>query len=154
MRSIDDSPEVVVTGTIGDGRIAQRQRGRCEDGGRRAGIALAGEDVENDIGGMNAVGDCFRTSCLDRRQSVGEHRGEDVDHLTIAIVDAGEFAPDAFHGGRQHPVLEGRTVAQGAGLAGEHWHVMPRVVDRVAAAERSGMFGDDRPSWRITMRSA
>ena len=45
--------------------MAQCQRGRREDGDRRAGIALAGEDVENDIGGMNAVGDRFRTSRLD-----------------------------------------------------------------------------------------
>jgi hypothetical protein len=32
--------------------------------------ALAGEDVENDIGGMNSVGDRFGTSRLDRRPSV------------------------------------------------------------------------------------
>src|SRR5450759_1570774 len=111
----------------------------------RAGIALAGEDVENDIGGMNTVGDRFGTSRLDRRQPVGEHRGEDVDHLPIAVVDAGELAPHALHGGRQYPILEGRAVAQGAGLAGEYRHVMPGVVDRVAAAERAAMFGDDPP---------
>jgi hypothetical protein len=46
--------------------MAQRQRGRREDRGRRAGITLAGEDVEDDIGRMNAVGDRFRTSSLDR----------------------------------------------------------------------------------------
>ena len=76
VRSIRCSPEVVVTGTIGDRRMAQCQRGRREDRGRRPGIALTGEDVENDIGGMNAVSDRFRTSRLDRRQPVGEHRGE------------------------------------------------------------------------------
>ena len=46
--------------------MAQGQRGRREDGDRRPGIALTGEDVENDIGGMNTVGDRFRTSRLDR----------------------------------------------------------------------------------------
>jgi hypothetical protein len=81
-------PEVVVTGTIGDGRMAQRESCRREDCCGRTGITLAGEDVENDIGGMDAVGDRFGTSCLDRRQPVGEHRGEDVDHLPIAVVDA------------------------------------------------------------------
>jgi len=48
--------------------MAQCQRGRREDGDRRAGIALTGEDVENDIGGMNAVGDRLGTGSLDRRQ--------------------------------------------------------------------------------------
>jgi len=64
-----------------------------------------------------------------------------VDHLPIAVMGASELAPHTFHRGRQHPILEGRAVAQGAGLAGEH--VMPGVVDRIAAAERARMFGDD-----------
>ena len=47
----DGSPEVVVTGTVGDRPPAQRQCGRGKDGDRRAGIALAGQDVENDVSG-------------------------------------------------------------------------------------------------------
>src|SRR5271169_411240 len=50
-------------------------------------------DVEDDIGGMDTVGDRFGACGLDRRQSVGEHRGEDVDHLPVAIVGASELAP-------------------------------------------------------------
>src|SRR5437660_8722377 len=46
----------------------------------------------------------------------------------LPVVDAGELAPHAFHRGRQNPVLEGRAVAQGAWLAGEHRHVVPGVV--------------------------
>jgi hypothetical protein len=38
--------------------------------------------------------------------------------------------------------------------AAEHWHVMPRVLDRRAAAEAAAMLADDAPSWGITMRSA
>src|SRR3954464_6159082 len=125
--------------------MAQRQRGRCEDGGRRAGITLAGEDVEDDVGGMDAVCDRFGTSRLYRRQSVGEHRGEDLAHLPIAVVAAGELAPHALHGGRQHPILEGCAVAQGAGLAGEHRDVMPGVIERIAATERAGMLTHDPP---------
>jgi len=30
---------------------------------------------------------------VDRRQPVGEHRGENVDHLPIAVGDTGELAP-------------------------------------------------------------
>jgi hypothetical protein len=95
--------------------MAQGQRGRGEDRGRRTGVALAGQDVEDDIGGMDAVGDRLGTGGLDGRQPVGEHRREDVDHLPIAVVDTGELASHALHGGRQHPVLERRAIAQGAG---------------------------------------
>jgi hypothetical protein len=35
--------------------VAQRQCSRREDRGRRAGIALAGQDVEDDVGGVDAV---------------------------------------------------------------------------------------------------
>src|ERR1700704_6656655 len=54
---LDGSPEVVVTGTIGDGRMAQRECGRREDVGGPARIALPGEDVEDDVGGVDALGD-------------------------------------------------------------------------------------------------
>jgi hypothetical protein len=47
---------------------------------------------------------------LDRRQSVSEHRGEDVDHLPIAVVGVDEFTPHALYRRRQHPVLKGRAV--------------------------------------------
>ena len=94
---------------------------------------------------MDAVGECLGAGGLDRRQPVGEHRGEDVDHLPIAVVGAGELAPHALHRGREHPVFEGSAVALGAGLASKHRHVVPGVVARVATAERAGMLGDDPP---------
>ena len=101
----DGSPEVVVTGTVGDQGMAQCQRSRCEDVGRRRRITLAGQDVEHDIGGMNAVRDRLGAGCFDGRQAVGpELRVEDVDHLTIAIVGTGEeLAPYTFDRGRRHP---------------------------------------------------
>ena len=45
----DGSPEVVVTGAIGDGGVAQRQRGRSQDSGWRAWVALADQHVEDDV---------------------------------------------------------------------------------------------------------
>jgi len=42
--------------------------------------ALAGQDVEDDVGGVDALRDRFGAGRFDRRQPVGEHRGEDVDH--------------------------------------------------------------------------
>ena len=72
--------------------------------------------LEDDIGRMDAVGDRFGTCGLDCWQPVGEHRGEDVDHLPIAVIGTGELAPHALHRRRQYPVLEGCAVAQGTGL--------------------------------------
>src|SRR5260370_1359956 len=63
-------------------------------------MGRAGQDVEKDVGGVDAVGARLGTGGLDRRQPVGEHRGEDVDHLPIAVVGAGELAPHALHRGR------------------------------------------------------
>src|SRR5207253_548305 len=34
--------------------------------------------------------------------------------------------------------------AQAAGLLGEHWHIMPGIVGRLAAAEATSMFADNR----------
>jgi hypothetical protein len=72
-------------------------RGRREDVGGPARIARPSEDIEDDVGGMTAVGNRPGTGRLNRRQPVGEYRREDVDHLPIAIVGAGELAPHALH---------------------------------------------------------
>ena len=73
--------------------MAQRQGSGRKDRDRWTGITLASQDVENHIGGMDAVADGLGTGRLDRRQPIGKHRGEDVDHLSIAIISVGELAP-------------------------------------------------------------
>ena len=50
--------------------------------------------------GVDAVVDRLSAGGLDRRQPIGEHRGQDIDHLPIAVIDAGKLAPDTVHGGR------------------------------------------------------
>jgi hypothetical protein len=52
------------------------------------------------VSGVDAVGECLCAGGLDRRQPVGEHSSEDVDHLPIAVVGAGELAPHALHRSR------------------------------------------------------
>jgi len=47
--------------------VAQCQRCRCEDRGWRPGITLTSKDVEDDVGGVDAVGDRFGARGLDRR---------------------------------------------------------------------------------------
>ena len=119
---------------------------------RGARIALARQNVEDDIGRMDALGERLNASRLDRRQSVGEHRGEDFDHLPVAVVGAGELAPHPIERRRQHPVLERRAVAQSARLARQNRHVMPGIVDRLASAvaarvlgHRASILADDDP---------
>ncbi len=97
--------------------MAQCQRSRGEDVGWRCWIPLAGQDVENDIGRMDAVGNCLGTGRIDGWKAVGQNRVEDVDHLPIAIVGTGELAPYTFNRCGQYPVLEGSAVTQGAGFA-------------------------------------
>jgi hypothetical protein len=114
--------------------MAQDQRRGGEDVCWWRRITLAGQDVEHDISRMDAVSDRLGTGRFDSRQTIGQHRVEDVDHLPIAIVGAGELASDPLDRGGQHPVLEGRTVAQGTGFASQHWHIMPGIVANIVVA--------------------
>ena len=92
---------------------------------------------------MDALAQRLGAGRLDRGQPVAQHRGEDVDHLPVAIVGAGELAAHPLQAGRQHPVLERRAVPQRPGLAGQHRHVVPGIVDRLVAAEAAAMLADD-----------
>src|ERR1700730_14981051 len=123
--------------------MTQCQRRWSEDVGWRRRITLAGQDVEHDIGGMNAVSDRLGASRLDGEQTVSQNRVENVDHLPIAIVGAGELAPYTLDRCGEYPVLEGSTVAQGTGFASQHRHVMPGIVGGLAAAKRASMLGDN-----------
>ena len=84
---------------------------------------------------MDAVTERFGAGGFHRGKAVGQHRVEDVDHLAIAVISARKLPPHTLDRGRQHPVLERRAVAQGAGFAHQHRHVVPGVVDRLATAE-------------------
>src|SRR6202035_5779980 len=63
--------------------------------------------------------------------------------ISVAIIRAPQLTPHELQAGRQEPVLEGGAVTQGTGLPGEHRHVMPGIVDRLAAAEAAAMLAGD-----------
>jgi hypothetical protein len=65
---------------------------------------------------MDTVTQRFQACRFDRRQSVAQHCGEDVDHLTVAISSAGEFSADAFQPRRQYPDLNGAPFLSAPGL--------------------------------------
>ena len=83
---------------------------------RRPRIALTREDVDDDVGRMDALGRRLEACGLHRKQSIGEYGGEDFDHLPVA-VGPGKRAPHAVQRRRQHPILERRAVAQSVRLA-------------------------------------
>ena len=113
----------------------------------------AGQDVEDDVGGVDTFAQRFCAGRLDRRQPIAQHRCEDIDHLPIAVIRAGELAADPIERGWQHPVLERRTVPQRPGLPRQHRHVVPGIVGRLIAAEAAAMIAASGPR-RSSIRSA
>ena len=49
---------------------------------------------------MNAFAQGFGAGGLDRNQPVTQDRGQDLDHLPIAIIHHGELASDPFQARR------------------------------------------------------
>ena len=125
--------------------MPQPQRLGGHDRRRRSGLAPPGEDVEDDVGGVDAFAQRLGAGGLDRRQAVAQHGGEDLDHLPVAVAAPPSLRRTRSSARRQHPVLERRAVAQRAGLAGQHRHVVPGIEDGLVAAEGAGMLADDPP---------
>lgn len=72
---------------------------------------MACEDVQNDISGMDTLGDGLGTGGFDSIKAIGQQNGEDLDHLPITVRNPLQLAPDAAHGGWQFPLLERRPIA-------------------------------------------
>ena len=125
--------------------MAEPQSVGCQDCRGRPRIALTREDVDDDVGRMDALGQRLKAGGFHRWQPVAQHRGEDLDHLTVAVVGTGKLAPDPLQRRRQHPVLERRAVAQGSRLAGQDRHVMPRIVYGCATPVATLMLRHDAP---------
>jgi hypothetical protein len=125
--------------------MAQLQRFRSVNHGRWWRLAPPSENVQDDIGGMDALGQGLSAGGFDGGQAVAEHGGEYLHHLPVAIVAAGELAPYPLKAGWQHPILERSSIPQSPRLAGKDWHVMPGIVNRRAAAKGAAMVGDKTP---------
>ena len=139
--SMAGSAGAVVAGTVG-GSAGQPKHLRRGDGQRRRWFAASGEDVEG-RGGADSFAECFGAGSLHGLEPVGRKPAEDVDHLAIAGRHSAEPALHAPHGGRQLPLLERRSAAQPAGLAGKRGDAVQRVVDGLVASEGAGRPADD-----------
>src|SRR3954465_13878949 len=80
-----DPPEAVVSRAISGRRVAQPQRVRRGDRDGRVGFTAPGQDVDDNVGGMDALTQRFQASRLDGWQTIAQHGGEDVDHLAVAV---------------------------------------------------------------------
>jgi hypothetical protein len=121
------SPEAVVSGTVGErfaGQASCRRHACGGDGQRWCRLATPGQNVENDIGGIDALAEGFGAGDLDGVQPVGQNGAEDVDHLAVAVRHPAELA---LHAARlsalRAPVLAvinpgGRVVPAQSILAG------------------------------------
>jgi len=115
---------------------------RRRDGKRLNDLSLARQDVQDDVGRVDAFIQGFRAGSFDCRQTIAENRGQDLDHLPVAIVAPTEFVPDPGQAGRQHPILERGAITKGTGFTSEHWHIVPRIVDCLIVAEGSRVLAD------------
>jgi hypothetical protein len=84
------------------------------------------QDVQNDTGGMDVVGQSLGAGGFDGVQAIGEHGPEDLDHLPVAAALSFELALHTAQGRWQIPVLERGPVAQCAGLARQDRDAIPR----------------------------
>ena len=104
---------------------------------------MPGQDVQNDTGRMDIMRQRLGTSGFYRISPIGQYGAQDVDHLPITAGLRFQPALHAADRDRQVPFPEGRTVAQGTGLAGQNRYIMQGVEDRFVAAEGAGMVADN-----------
>ena len=135
--------QAVVTGTVGHGFMTKFQGIRRRDGQRLNDLSMTRQDVQDHIGGVDTFIERFRASGLDGWQTIAQYRGEDLDHLPVAIIAPAKLLPDPGQAGRQNPVLERCAVTKRTGLAGEHRPIVPGIVDCLTATEGSVVLGND-----------
>src|SRR5690606_12837286 len=85
----------------------------------------------------------FGTGSFHRIQPIDRDHAEDLDHLPVAARHLAKLALHAPDRWRQVPVLEGRAIPEGTGLASQNRNVVQRVVDGLVAPEGSGVLPHD-----------
>ena len=131
-------PQAAVAPTIGHRSVAKLQALGRRDGRRRCRLAPPGEDVGH---GAGAAGAAVERPGTGRLQPVLQHRRRNLGKLPAAAVAGGRPGPQAPGRVRQLPALEGRAIAQRAGLLRQDRHAVPRIAGDPAAPEAAGMLG-------------
>lgn len=122
--------------------MTERQCGRRHDVGRWGGFTLTGRDIEHDIGGMDAVTERFGTGRPTAgRPSVSTAlRMSTICRLPWSVLASLRRIRSIAAGSTQS--LKGAPLRKAPG-AGEHRHIMPGVVDGIAAVKGSRVLGND-----------
>ncbi|CQR86020.1 hypothetical protein JCM7685_1448 [Paracoccus aminovorans] len=143
-RSISWPSAAVITGAVRHRFMGQAQGRRSQKERRRFRIAPARQDIEDHIGGVNALREGFGACLLHRRHSFRQHSAEDLHHLAVAIRGALQLASDLFENSGKNPVLERCAVTQRPGFAKQNRHIMPGIVNRSVPAEVTRVVAADR----------
>lgn len=104
---------------------------------------MPGQDIENDTGGMNVVGQRLGTGSFDGRQPIGQDGPKDIYHLPVTTGLTFQLALNSSDRRGQFPFLERRPVAQGARFASQNRDVVQRVVNSFAAFEGARVVADN-----------
>src|SRR3546814_8081126 len=80
------------------------------DGGLHRRRSGPGQDVEHDIGAGDPVRERFGSGALHGVETIDGNRGEDLDHLTVAIAALLQAAAQTLQSWRQRELLERRAV--------------------------------------------
>ena len=82
-------------------------------------LAATGQDVEDDLVADSTGAECLAHCGLDSLQAIFGDSGEDAYKAPVGIVALAQLTPQLGQCRWESPVLEGSTIAQRTGLAGE-----------------------------------
>lgn len=102
-------------------------------------ITAASQNVDDHCGRADTVVECLLAGRIYCCQPVGGNASKDGHHLPIAIAHAFQLPANLLHRCGQNPFTERSAIPQGTGLASQDRHIMPRIVDGLAPAERAAM---------------
>jgi hypothetical protein len=122
--------------------VPQPQGVRGQDCRRRLRLALPRQDIEDDVGRVDTAGERLGAGTATRPSlSTADN--------TLTIWRSPSSEPFSLRRTRSRLAgnsqsLNGAPFLSAPGLRGEHRHIMPGVVNRLAAAEMAAMLADDR----------
>jgi hypothetical protein len=76
--------------------------------------------------------------------TVARHASENGDHLPIGVIGGLKPLANPLHRRRQNPFAKRCAIAKSAGFTGQDRHIMPGIIDCLAAAEAAAILGDGR----------
>ena len=139
-------PQAIIAAAIGKRMQSQPQSIWRRDRGRPRSLTAPRQDIEDHVRAVRATIPRLGTGRLDRNQAIAQHRGQQIDHLPVAVLHALELAAHAPKRAGQFPPFERRPIAKGAGFSRKNRDVSrqrrafsatPRIVDPLVTSKRA-----------------